>query len=321
MAGKALYKLKINEDFKQLIPPLSSEERKQLEQNITRDGCLEPLCIWNNTIIDGHNRYEICLRLNIPFLIRRMSFKNREEATAWICANQLGRRNITEEARRYLIGKRFEMEKILGAHNAAGTNQFKRKELRPKMLVEPTYDKYTRRTSERLGEEYHISHATVDKYGTYAHALDTLSGIIPEFVSKILSGQIKISQDNVIELSRLSLQDILRLNKYASSRSIDSVGYSEIREILPKKHEFPRKNPPSIPSGSVKNMPKYDPDSEVSGLIFTIPSWVSSINRTHSTANFSEISLNAKYKLEQELSELSETIENMIREIRRYSNG
>jgi hypothetical protein len=68
-------------------------------------------------------------------------------------------------------------------------------------------------------------------------------------------------------------------------------------------------------------MPKYDPDAEISGLIFTIPSWVSSINRTRTTANFNAISKNVKCKLGKELSELSEAIENMINEIRRPSHG
>ena len=110
--------LKINENFKRLIPPLLSEELQQLEQNLVRDGCREPLCVWNDTLIDGHNRYEICTRLQLPFIIRRIHFESAEEVTAWICANQLGRRNITDETRKYLIGKRFEMEKLIGKRHS-----------------------------------------------------------------------------------------------------------------------------------------------------------------------------------------------------------
>jgi hypothetical protein len=109
MAEQGIYNLKINAGYKCLIPPLSSEELQQLEQNLIRDGCREPLCVCNNTILDGHNRYEICTRLQIPFTIQRIYLKSCEEATAWICANQLGRRNITDETRKYLIGKRYIM--------------------------------------------------------------------------------------------------------------------------------------------------------------------------------------------------------------------
>jgi hypothetical protein len=158
VAEKHIYKLKIDEDLRRLIFPPSAEELQQLEQNIIRDGCREPLCVWNNTILDGHNRYEICIRENIPFMIQRINVKSREEAIVWICASQLGRRNITEETRRYLIGKRYEMEKILGAHNAAGINQHTKKEVRAKMLPEPPYGITYERTRERLGEEYHVLH-------------------------------------------------------------------------------------------------------------------------------------------------------------------
>lgn len=312
MTGGNTITLKINENFKRLIPPLSPEELQQLEQNLIRDGCREPLCVWNNTIIDGHNRYEICTRLQIPFTIRRIFFKCREEATVWICTNQLGRRNITDEMRKYLIGKRFELEKVIGAHNAAGTNQYTKKKDRPKILAEPTFDKTARRTSDRIGEEYHISHATIDKYGIYANALDNLLIVVPEFVQRILSGQVKISHINIIELSRLSPQDILYVSKQISKDPTRFIGYSVIRKFLPKRQDSPRPLTPIIPAGSVKNMPTYDPDAEISSLALTIPSWISSINRTHTVSNFNEISSNARCKLEKGLLELKLTIENML---------
>ncbi len=101
----------------------------QLEVNLTVDGCREPIITWNNIIIDGHNRYEICNRLHIPYAVRKMPFENREQAIVWICSNQLGRRNITEETRRYLIGKQYELEKVARKHppNINGFNQYKRR--------------------------------------------------------------------------------------------------------------------------------------------------------------------------------------------------
>ena len=45
MADKQIYILHIDEYFKQLIHPLTQNEQKQLEENIVKDGCREPLCI------------------------------------------------------------------------------------------------------------------------------------------------------------------------------------------------------------------------------------------------------------------------------------
>lgn len=316
MAERGIYNLKINESFKQLIPPLSPEELQQLEQNLIRDGCREPLSVWNNTILDDHNRYEICTRLQIPFSIQRIFLRNSEEAIAWICANQLDRRNITDEARKYLIGKRYAMEKMIGAHNAAGTNKYAKKKASFKILTESVFDETAFRTSERLGKEYNMSYATILKYEKYSDALDALSAIVPQLVSKILSGEIKISHENIVELSRLTGQDAQRLSQYISDNVTKFVGYSDIRKVLPKRQDSAVRPPFSIPPGSVKDMPAYDPDAEIFSLALTIPSWVSSIDRTRSVANLSSISNVARCKLEKELMQLKETIESMLTAIK-----
>ncbi|MCL1864038.1 MAG: hypothetical protein FWF78_10785 [Defluviitaleaceae bacterium] len=93
-------KLKIHADFKNLIPPLQEEEFKQLEQNIlSHKKCRDSIKTWRDYIVDGHNRYEICNKHNIPYSTTRLSFSSKEEAKLWIAENQLGRRNITKAAR------------------------------------------------------------------------------------------------------------------------------------------------------------------------------------------------------------------------------
>lgn len=87
--------MKIDEEFKNLIPKLTKEEFKQLEENIIEEGCREAIVLWNNTIVDGHNRYEICNRHNIIFKTINKEFSNREEAKMWIIKNQFGRRNLS----------------------------------------------------------------------------------------------------------------------------------------------------------------------------------------------------------------------------------
>lgn len=52
--------IQIDAAFKAQIPPLSVEEREQLEANIAAHGCRDPLTVWNGVLLDGHNRYEIC---------------------------------------------------------------------------------------------------------------------------------------------------------------------------------------------------------------------------------------------------------------------
>lgn len=90
--------MKIDKEFKKLIPPLSDEEYAQLEANILRDGIRDSLVVWNDgadwILIDGHNRWEIAQKHDLPYNQRRMEFPNREAVKEWIIRNQLGRRNI-----------------------------------------------------------------------------------------------------------------------------------------------------------------------------------------------------------------------------------
>lgn len=89
----------IDEEFRALIPPLTSAERSELEQSILADGCLSPIIVWRDTIVDGHHRYEICQRHSIPFEVSPIEFQNRDEAISWIVHNQLGRRNLNNFTR------------------------------------------------------------------------------------------------------------------------------------------------------------------------------------------------------------------------------
>ena len=104
--------LKIDPEFQSQIPPLTDDEFKQLEENILKEGkLLSPLIVWGNTLVDGHNRYEIVQEHpEISFSTMPLPFESREEVLAWICKNQLGRRNLTPEQKKFLIGKQYSVE-------------------------------------------------------------------------------------------------------------------------------------------------------------------------------------------------------------------
>lgn len=90
--------INIDSEFKSLIPPLTAEEYAGLETSILSDGCRDAIVLWDDTIVDGHNRYEICTRHDIPFDTVEMDFANRDEAMLWMIDNQKARRNLTAYA-------------------------------------------------------------------------------------------------------------------------------------------------------------------------------------------------------------------------------
>lgn len=88
-------------EFKALIPPLTDDEFRQLEENIVKEGIRDPLVVWkqedgNMILLDGHNRMKISAEhAGIPFQIVEKTFGSREEALIWIFRNQIGRRNLS----------------------------------------------------------------------------------------------------------------------------------------------------------------------------------------------------------------------------------
>ncbi len=305
--------LQIDPDFKHLIRPLKRKEYLQLESNLLADGCREPITTWNGIIVDGHNRYEICKRHNIPFTIHEIDFDCKEAAIAWICANQLGRRNITEETRKFLIGMQYESEKIVNSkRNARGLNQYSAED-----YPGDDYTEYSDTwinshiTAERIAQDNHISNGTVQKYARYTRALEEIGRKEPQLVPKILSGQYKISHKNLIELSNLSDEEVKRINRKIDHEPLPFIHYKRTRTALQAVRDT-SDSEEEVTQPSVKDMPQYDPDAEIAGLTLTIPSWISSMERTLKNADLRMVSEKAKDKLGYALLELHDKTDEML---------
>ena len=108
-----LSQLKIDPEFQSKIPPLQFEEEQQLEQNIIAEGrLLNPIITWNGYILDGHTRYRILKKHGfIKFEVEEIQLANKCEALAWICKNQLGRRNLSPERKKFLLEQIFTIDK------------------------------------------------------------------------------------------------------------------------------------------------------------------------------------------------------------------
>lgn len=277
-------------EFESLLVPLTNTEFTQLEENIRKNGCLEPLTTWKGIIIDGHNRYKICHKNHIPFKSLPTAFTSRNEVIVWICANQLSRRNISEEMKKYLIGKKYETKKIISisSHNE---------------------------TAHEIGTEYNISYNTVYKYGVYAKALDSLQAKCPELTKRILSGKIKMSHNKLIALSNLSGAELDNRINRLSKEPDGQISYSDIRREQHWKSVQNMSKQPAITRQSdipIKQLPKYDPDAEISSLTLTVPAWISSMKRAMNLINFDATTHPAKEKLLFQLEKLQNTIEQIV---------
>lgn len=106
--------MQILKELEVLIPPLTSEEFKQLERNILEEGIRDPLVTWNGILVDGHNRYRIAQEYDIDFVTVEKEFADINAVKVWMVNNQLGRRNLPEFVRGELLSYVREMRKIEG---------------------------------------------------------------------------------------------------------------------------------------------------------------------------------------------------------------
>lgn len=158
----------VDSEFKDLIPPLSKDEYSQLEANILAEGCRDPLVVSDGTLIDGHNRYEICTRHNIPFTTVEKDFPDREAAMDWIDANQLGRRNLSPDAFKLLLGRRYN--RVKKAANVGGKGTCKQvltvDQIDPRLPESPPTKPAS--TAQTLAKTHGVGEATVKRAAKFA---------------------------------------------------------------------------------------------------------------------------------------------------------
>lgn len=101
--------LKINPELRNFIPPLSGEEKKQLEDSLLKYGYKgAPIYIWNDYIVDGHNRYELCRKHNIEYPVEELLLGDSAtiiDVMEWMINTQLGRRNLPPAQRLAVMDK------------------------------------------------------------------------------------------------------------------------------------------------------------------------------------------------------------------------
>ena len=171
----------IDQEFKSLIPPLTSDEYHQLEENILRDGIRDSVTYWDNNgehiLIDGHNRWEIAQKHNLPINQRRMTFPDRESVIQWIILNQFGRRNLSAYDRSVLA---LKLKPIIA-------ERAKENQSEAGGAVHQKSDKAVN-TNKELAQMAGVSHDTI-------HKVETIQNKAPEDIKEqVKSGDMSINK-------------------------------------------------------------------------------------------------------------------------------
>ena len=200
-------KLIIDPEFRDKIPPLTEDEFSLLEENILSDGAVfSPLIVWDGTILDGHNRYEIIQKHpELTYAVHKVSFANRYEAISWICKHQLGRRNLTPQQKKYLIGQRYEAEKQADAFHG---NQHT---LSDESGGDKVCHHQKAKTRRRIAEEIGMSQGYVQNASSFAKGVDAAEEALPGIKQEILTGAIKPTETAVAAVARAEPEERPRL--------------------------------------------------------------------------------------------------------------
>ena len=156
------------------------------------------MVVWNGTIIDGHNRYAVIQKHpEIPYKIKEMDFADEWAAIVWMCRNQLGKRNCSDEQKTYLIGKENEAlkhtEKFHGNQYVGGAG------------LEPTTDKG--KTAQKVADAHGIGYGTVIRAEKFAKGLDAADAAVPNFKDEVLTGKIKAPKSTIAQIAKLPEPD------------------------------------------------------------------------------------------------------------------
>lgn len=193
--------LTIDPEFEAKCPPLTEDELSQLEENILEEGLvLMPLIVWNDTIVDGHNRYRIAqAHPGIEFRTHEKQFSNRYEALSWICKNQLGRRNLTPQQKKYLIGERYDAEK-----KAHGGDR-KSGQVKSTVQNEPLISSHM--TRAQIAEDTKTSESYVMRADLYAKGVNAAEEVLPGIKNDLLLGKYKPRETDVAAVARASPEE------------------------------------------------------------------------------------------------------------------
>lgn len=207
----------------------------------------------------------------------------------FICTSQLNKNYISEEMRKYLIGRLYDADKVIGARLNYDTKEYHEQ----MTSASRTISHCKNRTATVIGQLYNICYSTVYKYNVFAKCIDSLYKKHPTITSCILRGDLKVSHALLEKMVSLPEERISFIESQIYSLNREKLTQRQMPDTfssLAKRGTFAKTETVLLPSldvakrdvvkPEIKNLPAYDPDADLKSLTLTIPSWISSINRT-----------------------------------------
>lgn len=186
--------LKINPELRDFIPPLSGEEKKQLEDSLLKYGYKgSPIYVWHDFIVDGHNRYELCKKHKIDFSIEELDLGDNAtiiDIMEWMINTQLGRRNLPPAQRLAVMDKfKKKIQEQANIKKEESDKQFYGNRFTGKVEPSPNGEKSKSRihTDKELAKMAGVGTGTVARFNKVMNSDDE------ELKKKVLANEVSIN--------------------------------------------------------------------------------------------------------------------------------
>jgi ParB-like chromosome segregation protein Spo0J len=105
--------IKINEDYKNMIPSPSADETTEILNSLKKNGQKYPVVVnsKNMDLVDGYTRYRLLKSLEIKIWYEKREFKNEKEIMNFILISNVQRRHLRPFDKVRLFRPIYEMEK------------------------------------------------------------------------------------------------------------------------------------------------------------------------------------------------------------------
>jgi len=171
-------------EIQRRLMPLQPEELAELERSVLEEGIRDPLVVWRKDgqliLVDGHHRYELAKKHGLSFQIVEREFRDLDEVLIWVDRNQLGRRNLTDEQRAFIMHRLYGSVKLAPhrptkEENALNLSAFLGRDA----------------TAKKIASMTGVSAATVKRAHQFGKVVEALQEVSPQAAERVLRGEVR----------------------------------------------------------------------------------------------------------------------------------
>ena len=192
--------------------------------------------------------------------MKEIQLANKYEALAWICKYQLGRRNLSPERKKFLLGKEYESTKLAVGAPLGSKHGIRKCGQNDHIFTES-------RTCQRIASEHGVGEKTVRRAEKYSQGIDAAEEAVPGAQEEILTGRIKATDAQIAALpaipkeERPAILDELRKEKGKRNENLLSRLKPERpppKSAPPKPPEPPQNEEPAAPEPVTPSPPEEE---------------------------------------------------------------